>query len=100
MNIGHAVKVCRIQKGLTLADLAERASISVSYLSLLERGKRDPNWSTVESIADGLAIPVSILVFLASDKAELPGVRPEVSEKLAQAALNLMKAMPNEGASI
>ena len=65
MNLGKAIRLCRTQKDMSLDDLSAKAKISISYLSLLERGKRDPNFSTLESIALGLEIPVSILIFLA-----------------------------------
>lgn len=90
MDIGKAIKLCRVKRKISQADLAEAANISVSYLSLLERGKRDPNFSTIQSIAEALHIPLSILVFLAADKEELGGISSELSEKLAYTALQLM----------
>ena len=50
MNIGRAIKLCRNQKGFTKTKLAENSGLSVSYLTLLEQGKRDPNLSTLEKI--------------------------------------------------
>jgi len=91
MNLGKAIKLCRTQKNLKQSELAERAKISVSYLSLLERGKRDPNFSTVEKIATALDVPVSILVFLAADEEELSGMSPELKEKLSYTALRLIE---------
>lgn len=90
MNLGNAIKLCRTQRNLSQAELARSAGISVSYLSLLERGKRDPTMSTVESIAEALTVPVSILVFLSADPDELHGVSPEVAEKLSSAVLRLI----------
>ncbi len=87
MNLGRAIKLCRTQRNLNQSDLAELANISVSYLSLLERGKRDPNFSTVQDIASALKIPVSILVFLGADEKERAGISPELAEKLSYTAL-------------
>ena len=56
MNLGKAIKLCRIQRGLTQAKLAEASEISVSYLSLLERDLRDPALSTMVAIADALNV--------------------------------------------
>lgn len=92
MNIGRAIRLCRIQKGISQSELAERANISVSYLSLLERGKRDPNFSTVESISSALNIPLSILVFLSSDEDELTGLTSELKQKLSYTALRLIES--------
>lgn len=90
MSLGNAIKLCRTQKNYTQAELAEKANISVSYLSLLEQGKRDPNFSTVESIASALEIPVSMLVFLGTPKEELTGISSEVAEKLSLNILQLL----------
>ncbi len=90
MNISKALKLCRTQKGLTKTKLAELAGVSVSYLSLLEQGKRDPNLSTIEEICLALKIPASIFMFLASDTNELDGISNELAEKLSLAALQLM----------
>ena len=92
MNIGKAIKLCRIQKNLRQSDLAQTAHISVAYLSLLEQGKRDLNFSTLNIIANALDIPVSILVFLGTDGEELKEISPELFNKLSITALELVKA--------
>jgi transcriptional regulator with XRE-family HTH domain len=92
MNVGKAIRLCRTQRGLSQSELAKIAGISVSYLSLLERGKRDPTFSTIEGIASALDVPVSILVFLAANDDELSGLGPELREKLSYTALRLMEA--------
>lgn len=91
MNLGKAISLCRKQRGLTQAETAARAGLSVSYLSLLEQNKRrDPTLSTIQKLAEALRIPTGILFFLAADKAELSGLAPDLSEKLAHAALTLL----------
>lgn len=91
MNLGKAIRLCRVQKQLSQADLASMAGISVSYLSLLEKNKRDPNLSTVEGIANALEVPLSILVYLAMDSTEIKSISSELAEKLAYVALNLVR---------
>ncbi|STY62594.1 helix-turn-helix domain-containing protein [Mannheimia haemolytica] len=91
MNIGKALKLCRTQKGLTKTKLAENSNISVSYLTLLEQGKREPNISTINEICKALQIPPSILIFLASDSSEQQGISLELAEKLSHLALFLME---------
>jgi transcriptional regulator with XRE-family HTH domain len=91
MNIGKAIRLCRTQKEMSLDDLSSKVGISVSYLSLLERGKRDPNFSVLEKISVGLNVPVSILVFLAA-KDELNEVSPDLADKLAKLSLNLIQS--------
>ena len=90
MNLGKALKLCRTQKNLTQSELANLADISVSYLSLLEQNKRDPNFSTIKKIAKAINVPFNILIFLAADRSELSGLDRDLIEKLSYTALELM----------
>jgi transcriptional regulator with XRE-family HTH domain len=92
MELGKAIRLCRSQKGLKLAELAKRAALSESYISLLERGARDPSLSSIEAIARALEIPVSLLIFLGSDAAETSSLPAEVREKLSTAIVQLLQA--------
>lgn len=47
---------CRKAKGLTQEQLSERAGISLSFLSMLEIGRRHPNVDMVFKLAKGLDI--------------------------------------------
>lgn len=96
MNISKALKLCRTQKGISKTELAQKSDLSVSYLSLLEQGKRDPNLSTIDKLCKALNIPSSIFMFLASDVNELNGISKELAEKLSLTALQLMEADTNE----
>ncbi len=49
--IGGELKRLRKEKGFTLEELAERAEISTSYLSHIERGTRQAPLTTLESLA-------------------------------------------------
>ena len=40
MDIGNAIQLARKKRKLSQAELAERAGISASYLSMLERNRR------------------------------------------------------------
>jgi transcriptional regulator with XRE-family HTH domain len=90
-SIGSTIKLCRGQRGFSQGELAERAGLSVSYLSLIEQGKRTPNLEILEDITDALRIPLNILVFLASDKSELAELDKSAAEKLSLVALKLME---------
>ena len=90
MNIGSAIQLARNKRKLSQADLAKRADISVSYLSLLERSKRDPPISTIKRISNSLGVPVEILFFLGAESGELKGLNPELAGQLAYAALELL----------
>ena len=52
----------RIARGLTQEQLAARAGISVSYVSMLQRGQRSPPLETLEQLAKALGVkPVQLL---------------------------------------
>lgn len=91
MEIGHALKVCRSAKKLSLDELAALAGISQSYLSMLESGKREPTLSTIEKVANGLGIPTPIVLFLAANKGELEGLDAETTRRLSAAVLDVVR---------
>lgn len=64
MSLGNAIKLVRTRRRISQQDLAARAGISSSYLSQLERDKRDPTYSRVRHIAEALNISTLVLVFL------------------------------------
>lgn len=97
MNLGRAIALCRKQREMNQAELAERAGVSVSYISLLEKNKRkDPTLSTIQNVSEALGVPSSILFFLAADQTELAGLSPELQEKLSFAALMFINAQSSE----
>lgn len=96
MKLGKAIKTCRIQREMKQSQLAIEASISPSYLSLLEQDKRDPNFSIVERVAKALKVPLSVLIFLAAEKEEIVELSPDLAEKLSLIALQLISAPNHE----
>jgi transcriptional regulator with XRE-family HTH domain len=55
-SIGERIKTLRTGQGLTLAELGEKANLSISYLSQIERDKTSPSLTTLETIAKSLNI--------------------------------------------
>jgi transcriptional regulator with XRE-family HTH domain len=91
MNIGNAIRLCRLKRKLSLAELARRAECSTSYLSMLENGERvDPVLSKLTKIAEALRVPIEILFFLAADRGQLAGLDKGLAGQLAIAALDLL----------
>jgi transcriptional regulator with XRE-family HTH domain len=56
--LGENVKFLRLRKGLTQAVLAEKAEISVIFLSSIERGTKYPKAETVARLAKVLGVEV------------------------------------------
>lgn len=51
MKLGERLRELRQQHGLTLLQLSQQTTLSVSYLSDLERGRTNPSIDTLERIA-------------------------------------------------
>ena len=87
MNVGQAIRLCRIRRGASQSVIANRANCSVSYLSMLENNKRDPTLSTVTKIAEALHVPVGLLFVLAADQNDLGAIDEHLADQLMQSAL-------------
>jgi transcriptional regulator with XRE-family HTH domain len=92
MDTGYAIRFCRQQRKLSIPELASRAGLSKSYVSLLERNERDPPMSTLKKLASALNVPFSVFIFLAMPVAELEGISAIAAEKLTAATMKLLRA--------
>ncbi|MDR1956290.1 MAG: helix-turn-helix domain-containing protein [Treponema sp.] len=66
--LGKRIRFYRQQRQLSQATLAERADISITFLSKIERGLKFPTSETLSGIANGLGVSLSDLF----QKAETP----------------------------
>jgi transcriptional regulator with XRE-family HTH domain len=57
-RFGTRLRGIRLEANLSQEELAEMLSISVEFLSLIERGKSAPSFETLERIGKRLRIPV------------------------------------------
>ncbi len=55
------LRVLREKDGHSLTSLAAKAEMSLSYLSDLENGRREPNARMTKKLAIALNVPVSVL---------------------------------------
>jgi DNA-binding XRE family transcriptional regulator len=63
--LGAAIRQLRNKRGVTQEDLAHDAGVTTGTLSLIERGKSNPAWGTVQSIAAALGTTVADVAKLA-----------------------------------
>ena len=56
--LGKGIRFYRQQRQLSQANLAEKANISVTFLSNIERGIKYPTSDTLSAIANGLNVEV------------------------------------------
>ncbi|WP_017727770.1 helix-turn-helix domain-containing protein [Halalkalibacterium ligniniphilum] len=89
--IGEQVKKLRLEKGLSLSELAEKAGVAKSYLSSIERNiQSNPSIQFLEKIAAVLDVSVEALLNESPINEE---------QKLDTAWLELVKEAMNSGIS-
>jgi transcriptional regulator with XRE-family HTH domain len=57
-----SLREARIRAGLTQEELAERADVSVRFISFLETGRRQPSLSALSAVSAGLGLSLSELI--------------------------------------
>lgn len=57
-KLGHKIKKVRKTKELTQEELAERSNLTLSYVSKIETGRRNPTILTLIKISEGLGIEI------------------------------------------
>lgn len=61
--LGRKVKKLRLDRGLTITRLAEKAGVAKAYLSTIERGlQSNPSIHIIEKLCWALGVPVETLI--------------------------------------
>ena len=58
----------RAKAGLTLRELSQRTGLSITTISMIERGEQRPRATMLKRLADGLSVPVEALVEEVEDR--------------------------------
>ncbi len=61
MNIGHVIKVLRIQRRMTQEQIALEADMATSNVSRIEKGLRQPSQKVLQKLAKALDTKPSVL---------------------------------------
>src|SRR5437667_263570 len=76
MNVGKKIQTLRLEKGLTLPQLAEKANVSKGFLFQIEDdGKTNPSLETLNKLAKALEITLADL--LGKDQVRSKRIVPE-----------------------
>jgi transcriptional regulator with XRE-family HTH domain len=90
MTLGQAIRVIRLEGGLSQKDLAEAAGIDQSYLSMIESDqRRNPGTRIIARLAQALQVSIDDL---ASRAGYLPRLEPE--DPLSSRAMRLFRQLP------
>ena len=83
MHIGQTIRKLRKEKlkELNQGEFAVKAGITQSYLSLLERGHKEPSPTTLKKIAEVLDIPLAVIFWYGLEEKD---IQPEKLELFKQ----------------
>ena len=70
------LRLARVGLRMTQEELSERASISVSFLSMIERGERSPHLETLAKLAEALEVRIAELFNFGLEDGAPNGVEP------------------------
>lgn len=71
------VRQARNKLGLTQDELASRAGLHRTYVSDVERGRRNVSLQSIERLAEGLNVPIGTLFTELSDKSTLVALKSD-----------------------
>jgi len=87
MEIARRIRNTRLENGLSLPEVAARASVEASFLSRLELGKEVPSRALLEELAAALEVPLFRLFCPEGKAPSTPRLTPRPTlEQLADAA--------------
>ncbi|AKX94641.1 transcriptional regulator [Moorella thermoacetica] len=87
---GKRIRELREERGYSLQDLAQRAGVSVSYLSEIERGAKRPSLKTLDKVARALNLPREQLIETGGEGGLAPGERIRLLRERAGKNLNTL----------
>lgn len=62
VELGLKIRAIRLQKKLTQAELANECECNRNYISMLERGERNPSYKSLVMIAKGLKVSLCTIL--------------------------------------
>lgn len=74
-QLGAVIRRVRHEREMSVESLAADAGIHWTYLSGIERGRRNPTWKVVSAIAESLGVEISELARLAEQETGCGGER-------------------------
>jgi XRE family transcriptional regulator, regulator of sulfur utilization len=90
MNYSKAVRMARSIANISQQELAKRASLNRSYISLIESGDRNATTETLEKIAAAMDIPTHLFTLLAVEESDNAAIGKEQIHSLGVALAELL----------
>ena len=98
LAVGRRIKELRTIRGLSLRALAEKSGLSTNAISQIERGGNSPTVSSLHSLANALAVPITSFFEQQGDGQviHLKHQRRPISEAKGVSMENLGSGLPNQ----
>lgn len=91
MNPGNLIKLLRIIEELSQATLSEKLGVTRTYLSLVEKGHKQPSLKFLQKAAEVFNIPVALFII------EREGKENEILEDLRGLLSSVLAAKVKTG---
>jgi transcriptional regulator with XRE-family HTH domain len=86
VSIGHEIKRMRLDAGLSQRELAQRGGIDNGFLSLVERGLREPSLAVLVAIATALGGTISVRLYPGTG----PRLRDPIQARITEALIKIL----------
>lgn len=90
MNYSKAIKISRVARGLSQKELAKLINVDASYISRIEKGKREPSTETLKLLSSKLEIPFVLFTFLGAENKDLKGISDDIKAQLGKQFIELV----------
>lgn len=84
--LGEELRRLRLERCLTLGETADRAGISLQYLSEIERGRKEPSSEMIAAVSGALDVTLVDLTLAVADAVRAPQRPRATTSVLALAA--------------
>jgi transcriptional regulator with XRE-family HTH domain len=82
MNYGKAIRVARAIAGMEQKQLAAKANLNPSHISLIEKGARRPSTRAITKMCRAMRIPEPLFAMLATEHDDLAGIGEQEFEQI------------------
>lgn len=93
-TIGQHIRTMRLSRGMTQADLAKAIDQSQSSITMYETGRREPDFETLEALADVFNVPMSSFMGDFSAISYVPSPAPPAEDEIRILIPGLSKLPP------
>jgi transcriptional regulator with XRE-family HTH domain len=71
VKIGNGIKNARKLSGISQRELSNRSRLSITYISEIENGKKDPSIAALRAIASAIKMELPFMVLLSMEETDI-----------------------------